>query len=882
MNHSIRLSLLALLLIHGTAIGATVAEMDAEVDRPVDIAPWCYAWRADRAVQEQPEAYFIPRRLARIDSVYRTAASALPPDQLKSIFYNMPDLLRPLPAAPKGKLQSALLWSGGVVNSRIEIRWPENAGEIPPPDAVDVRIYPTSFGWFGWTVDRVLKSPKVSADGRTWVYETDPADQMDSSYSQRVPAATEMVAVFYDRDAAKQPAVPTIRVTSPAIGNWKRIDVDIEWGFSSVGDQKDFKPTIETSVARAGDAIPLTDGRHGIRVPLLYAPDSRLGLDSRLTLWNGDDDVTMRVADLNAGPIYIRARGLLITKTGADVSAKTFLAKLQQKNLKSISQLTREHAEASSWEQVMQQVRWWRCPPGTVASKLPEVPDPPMLVELPDANWTAAWRAASDQLRGKHMWGGLAFEVGRVAHEMDLVGLHEQADKVYETFIATPGAKSDGDYSDGNGAFEPPTSLRHDMGYSHNGTHASTGRMLFAMSERFFLTGDAEWFKRNRARLETAADWIIRQRTTYLSEVPHRDKLQIAGLMPPQMLGDYALPTCDWRWYYCDNAFALQGLARFADALEAIDPAAAAKYKTAASDFRHDLSEVIRRDAALSPVRLGRDGAYHTYLPRMAYARGLTGPELGAPQFPDCDRFMGALPLAEPFGAMDASDPRMVDTLELMEEMGSSPAATQELEAARKSKGVATDDAWFWNAHVRLPKASHNANIYLLQDDVPSFLRYWMNTSALMVGANGKFWEAWHPDDFTDCTDPDNGTAGWFLENFRNLLVMEDAGSLWLARATPRAWLAQGSTIKVKNAPTYFGAVNYQIVSDIDHGKIEATIDLPNRRPVKQVVLRLRHPASAEIKDVEVNGKPWLGIDRERETITLPGMTGTVKVVAHY
>ena len=83
----------------------------------------------------------------------------------------------------------------------------------------------------------------------------------------------------------------------------------------------------------------------------------------------------------------------------------------------------------------------------------------------------------------------------------------------------------------------------------------------------------------------------------------------------------------------------------------------------------------------------------------MAYARGLTGPELGAPQFPDCDRFMGALPLAEPFAALDANDVRMVDTLNVMEEMGTSVGAVREQEEARKKKGLSTDDAWFWNCY---------------------------------------------------------------------------------------------------------------------------------------------------------------------------------------
>ena len=87
-----------------------------------------------------------------------------------------------------------------------------------------------------------------------------------------------------------------------------------------------------------------------------------------------------------------------------------------------------------------------------------------------------------------------------------------------------------------------------------------------------------------------------------------------------------------------------------------------------------------------------------------------------------------------------------------------------------------------------------------------------------------------------NCTAPDNGTAGWFMENFRNLLVMEDGQSLWVARATPRVWLEQGKKIAVKNAPTYFGTLAYEIVSDVDHGKIAATVEMPSRNPPKSVV----------------------------------------------
>jgi hypothetical protein len=128
------------------------------------------------------------------------------------------------------------------------------------------------------------------------------------------------------------------------------------------------------------------------------------------------------------------------------------------------------------------------------------------------------------------------------------------------------------------------------------------------------------------------------------------------------------------------------------------------------------------------------------------------------------------------------------------------------------------------------------------------------------------------------------------MENFRNLLVMEDGSSLWLARATPRVWLEQGKKIAVKNAPTHFGTLAYEIVSDVDNGKINATVEMPSRKAPKEVVLRFRHPKSAPIKSITVNGpsagsgqgKPWTEFNKEKETITLKGLSGAVAVTAQY
>jgi hypothetical protein len=171
------------------------------------------------------------------------------------------------------------------------------------------------------------------------------------------------------------------------------------------------------------------------------------------------------------------------------------------------------------------------------------------------------------------------------------------------------------------------------------------------------------------------------------------------------------------------------------------------------------------------------------------------------------------------------------------------------------------------------------ANLHLAGDDIPSFLRSLLNCYAIDILPDSGYVFNEHavhgpPDKIFE--------EAAFLERFRNLLVMEDGQRLWLARATPRAWLEQGKKVVVKNAPTHFGPMAYEIVSDVDNGKIAATMELPSRQPPQEVILRFRHPRALPIKTVTVNGKDWSAFDQDKETITLKGLTGAVAVTANY
>ena len=116
------------------------------------------------------------------------------------------------------------------------------------------------------------------------------------------------------------------------------------------------------------------------------------------------------------------------------------------------------------------------------------------------------------------------------------------------------------------------------------------------------------------------------------------------------------------------------------------------------------------------------------------------------------------------------------------------------------------------------------------------------------------------------------------------MLVFEhpDDPVVWLAKATPRAWLEQGKTIAVRDAPTRFGNVGYALHSDIDHGKISAVLDLPAgyRAATK---LRLRAPDGKVLRSVTLNGAAWTDFSPQQEIVNVPsGRQGKISIEASY
>ena len=130
----------------------------------------------------------------------------------------------------------------------------------------------------------------------------------------------------------------------------------------------------------------------------------------------------------------------------------------------------------------------------------------------------------------------------------------------------------------------------------------------------------------------------------------------------------------------------------------------------------------------------------------------------------------------------------------------------------------------------------------------------------------------------TPYTIPHLRTDSQLLRLLRAMLIREDGDKLILAQATPRPWLQHGQKIQVKDAPTYFGPINYQIDSKVNDGQILVEIDPPKRESSVAIDLCLRHPESKPIRKVLVNGKASDQFTDDQITLTANGEPLKVEV----
>ena len=903
-----------------------ITDLDKLTSQAVDIAPSAYQWRADRKPEDNPPESWL--------AVMRFAGQPL----------NQPAD----PDAPAVKqVIGAWLWEEIRPVQRIELIWPADAQRMPTPEDLTITTLnakgTASSWWNNLDAVKLPVKPQISQDGKTW------------TYWKENPTCAVVISVA-DVSKISRVDAPVVRVLLAE--TWKKMEVEVEWGFEETTGDKDFSGRIETYDGVVAGLNPLTGdgstastdaaswrsigkggGRRGITFNLLYMGSSTWRkvqpftsqrdevARTIVTVWTKSGNFSFLASDLENGPILAPEYGFFVRRTttlpsfvatphvlaSQAVSARELIAEHQTSYLKTIRQQIRAHVE-QTWEGAVTGMHRADLPPHPTP---PAGSEPTMQVEVPSQRLTAQWNLGAWHLLrhcGKHpvtgrLWfndhpyGILAAETYMMLAALDLMGSHQAAEDGYDQWVSlpmqatiAPGMKAEsergwepdkqhgwslpdrpvGNFTDGLGCFTLAEGVPGTGGHM-DGVHAfGPGSIGWALIEHYRLTGDTTWFKASAPRIKANIDWMLRQRRTVQNMVPGGERLWCKGLQPALQV------TPDsgglWMQFYESEAYYWAAIAHFAEALATIDPLEGGRLMAEAELYRKDLHAAVERTIVLSPVVPVRDGTYHSVIPFACYVRGLStgawgwlrdgsGQHVGPLYW---ETVQSAAALVSPAGILPADDVRVQGYLDVLEDR---------LLLENEKVTTRTRGDWFLSGWQHQGGLERTSNMHLDGDDIPVFLRSFLNCYAAdLLPESGYIF-----NEHTTHGPPDKiYEEACFLERFRNLLVMEDGRDLWLARATPRVWLEQGKKISIKNAPTHFGTLEYEIVSDTDHGKINATVIIPSRTQAKEIWLRLRHPKAAPIKGVTVNGKQWNDFNKEKEYIILKGLSGTVAVTAQY
>jgi hypothetical protein len=903
------------------------------VGQPVDISASAYIYRADCKHDGNPPESWI--------AIMHYAGQALN----KPLDMDDPVIKQVL---------CGLLWEEIRPVQQMELTWSADAHRRPLPEAVVITILENRGAASSWwnNLDAVRKAitPTVTDQGKTVTYNLNTA------------TCGIIVSVEGPQNASDY-ETPGVRVLTA--DTWKKMDVEIEWGFDQDTTEKDYSGQIEVYDGMVFDLQPLRSdalttindvnswnsvgkgaARRGIKFSLLYMgtaarrqvqPFTSQQDDAArtiVTLWTKGGNFSFLAADLENGPILAPEYGFFVRRAaemsppapsrGAPTglasqaaSAQEFIKELQAKKLTTIRQRTRTHEE-QTWEGAVMALNGANLPPNPTP---PAGYEPSMQVEVPSERLTAQWnlgmwhlvRHCEKNPKNGRLWfndypyGILAAETYMILAALDLMGAHQAAEDGFDQWVSLPmqprvepgqgqggddgpdkqhvwslADRPSGNFFDGMGCFTLAEGVPG-IGGHMDGVHAfGPGAIGWALTEHYWMTGDKEWLEAAAARMKANTEWILRQRRLMSSLVPGGERLWCKGLQPALQV------TPDsgglWMQFYECEAYYWACVSRLAATLAVIDPERSAQLAAEAESYRNDLRAAVERSIALSPVVPTRDGAYHSVIPFACYVRGLANTAWGwyregsvehvGPLY--WDTVQSAAALVSPADLLPADDVRVQGYLDVLEDR----LLLENPKLQKRTPDYDPERHWFAHAGWQYQGGlERTANMHLAGDDIPVFLRSFLNCYAIDILPHGEYVFNEHA---TQGPADKIFEEAAFLERFRNLLVMEERQNLWLARATPRAWLEQGKKISVKNAPTFFGAVDYEIASDIERGKITATVKMPSRNPAEKVLLRLRHPQAAPIKSVEVNGAVWKDFDPVREIVILGDIEETVKVEVTY
>jgi hypothetical protein len=364
---------------------------------------------------------------------------------------------------------------------------------------------------------------------------------------------------------------------------------------------------------------------------------------------------------------------------------------------------------------------------------------------------------------------------------------------------------------------------------SQPGQYDGWGEALWAFGEHYRRTHDLAFAQEIYPRIVRAVDWLIDARA--------KDPLHV---MPASDVRDNEYVAGHLTGY---NFLALDGLK------SAIVIAQALGHNEDAARFQKEY------DAYRA--------TFFTLLDRVSVKQGGTlPPSLDAGDWKGTD--WGNLLSVTPEPVLDPWDPRVTATLKSAQ--------------SRYQEGITTyaepDDGVFLHHYLTIK----NTLTELVRGEQEQAMRELyaelLHTSSTHAGFEYAI-RPWGSRDFEGNIAP----HGWFAADYRNLLrnmmVREQGSSLHLLSAVSPEWIESGKSIRVTDAPTYFGKLNFKLdISDESHAvlHIESNFD----HPPQELVLHI--PWFLTASSAIAEGAP---VKIEGGAVHLPAKIREVRLVWH-
>lgn len=482
-----------------------------------------------------------------------------------------------------------------------------------------------------------------------------------------------------------------------------------------------------------------------------------------------------------------------------------------------------------------------------------ETPDP-LLNNLIRCSLVRCWIAARNEADGARLapwiaamaYGPLESEAHSIIRGMDLMGHKEFARRALEFFIHRYNT---------NGFLT--------TGYTTFGT----AWHLWTLGEHYARTRDRDWLRQVAPEVARVGHWIIRQTQKTKKHDARGQPRPEYGLMPPGVLADWNA----YAYHSAMNAYYVAALREVGRALQDIGHPDAELLLKHASELRRNTLRAYAWTQARSPALPLRDGSWIPHYPSQVHSPGpladfFPGEDAGRSWCYDVE--LGAHQLV-PAGVLDPRTREVERMLNHMEDV-------QFLAEGWFDYPATTNQADWFNlggfSKVQ-PYYTRNAEIYVMRNDAKPFVRSYFNTIASLLNPEVlTFWEHFHHRGAWDKTHE----TGYFLQQTRFMLAMEQDDELRLAGLIPSHWLRDGSAVNAQHLATRFGPVSLRIASHLRDGYIAARIEPPPRIPLNGVTLRLRPPDERPLKRVTVNGREHFDFDSSSGEIRFRGV-GTIQ-----